>query len=167
VRNDSIEKHSHGVGVPPRPENAKVVRNDSIEKHSQLQSKQQNCPNLGLGPTSTSITRRQALLTGFSSVTVTAVACGWVSPRDAAYAFSNKISNKYDDRPKRRGPKLKDLGLVTRTTLEGDEYIGLKQCGPAPNCFSSTMTIEEDPDRSIPAWTWPKALGDDKRRSSL
>jgi uncharacterized protein (DUF1499 family) len=151
--------------VPPRPENAKVEWNDSIEKHSQSQSKRENHRNLGVSPTtSTSTTRRRALLTGFSSVTATAVACGWISPRDA-YAFPNKISSKYDDRPKRRGPKPKDLGLATRTTLEGDEYLGLKQCGPAPNCFSSTMTVEEDPDRSIPAWTWPKALGDDQAKA--
>jgi uncharacterized protein (DUF1499 family) len=149
--------------VPPRPENAKVEWNDSIDK-------QQNHANLGVGPassstsTSASTSRRQALLTGFSSVT--AAACwGWTNPGDAANAFSNKISNKYDDRPKRKGPQPKDLGLATRTTMEGDEYLGLKQCGAAPNCFTSTMMVEEDPERSIPAWTWPKALGDDQAKA--
>jgi uncharacterized protein (DUF1499 family) len=106
-------------------------------------------------------TRRQALLwTAVSSATAFLV-----SPRDSASAFSNKISDKFDDRPKRKGPQPKDLGLATRTTLEGDEYLGLKQCGAAPNCFSSSMSIEEDPDRSIPAWTWPKDLGDDKQKA--
>lgn len=72
-----------------------------------------------------------------------------------ANAFENKISSKYDDRPKRRGPQPKDLGvLTTRQSLEQDEYTGLKACGPAPNCFSST--IPDDPDHSIPAFVWPK-----------
>jgi uncharacterized protein (DUF1499 family) len=137
--------------VPSRPENAKVEWNDPIEKHAPSQS-------------STRSTRRQALLTGFSSVTA-ATCWGWISPGDAADAFSNKISNKYDDRPKRKGPQPKDLGLATRTTMEGDEYLGLKQCGAAPNCFTSTMTLEEDSERYIPAWAWPKALGDDKAKA--
>lgn len=140
--------------VPSRQENAKVEWIDSIEKHAPS-------PNLGTTTSSTSTTRRQALLTGFSS----AVVFGWISPQDAANAFPNKISTKYDDRPKRKGPQPKDLGLATRTTLEGDEYTGLKQCGAAPNCFSSTVSVEEDPERSIPAWTWPKALGDDKAKA--
>mmetsp|Transcript_3960 Transcript_3960/g.5219 ORF Transcript_3960/g.5219 Transcript_3960/m.5219 type:complete len:253 (+) Transcript_3960:105-863(+) len=75
-----------------------------------------------------------------------------------ASAFENKISNKYDDRPKRRGPMPKDLGVGTRVTIESDEYFGLKLCGPAPNCFSSSIPMEEDPDHSIPAWAWPDKL---------
>lgn len=70
-----------------------------------------------------------------------------------AVAFDNKVSNKYDDRPKRRGPQPKDLGVATRTTVDGYEnYLGLKGCGPAPNCFSSTISHEDDPDHSIPPW---------------
>ena len=45
-----------------------------------------------------------------------------------------------------------------RTSLEGDDYIGLKTCGAAPNCFSSTISMDEDPDHSIPAFVWPKDL---------
>jgi uncharacterized protein (DUF1499 family) len=52
----------------------------------------------------------------------------------------------------------KDLGVATRISLAGDEYLGLKPCGAAPNCFCSTMSVEEDPDHSIPAWTWPETL---------
>mmetsp|Transcript_7900 Transcript_7900/g.11685 ORF Transcript_7900/g.11685 Transcript_7900/m.11685 type:complete len:162 (+) Transcript_7900:111-596(+) len=37
----------------------------------------------------------------------------------------------------------------------GEEYQGLKPCGPAPNCFCSTDSIEDDPEHNIPAWTWP------------
>jgi uncharacterized protein (DUF1499 family) len=144
--------------VPSRPESAKV-------EHSQSLSKEQNHPNLDVGTTSASTTRRQALWTGFSSVTATAAVFGVFSPRDTAYAFPNKISTKYDDRPKRKGPQPKDLGLATRSTMEGEDYTGLKQCGAAPNCFCSTMSIEEDKERSIPEWHWPKALGDDKAKA--
>lgn len=42
--------------------------------------------------------------------------------------------------------------------MVGDEYIGLKPCGAAPNCFCSTDDIEDDPEHNIPAWTWPKGL---------
>jgi uncharacterized protein (DUF1499 family) len=153
--------------VPARPESAKGELS---------QPKQQNHPNLGLSSTgstpsssSTSTSRRQALWTaGFSSVTATATVFGWISgPRDNAYAFSNKISTKYDDRPKRKGPQPKDLGLATRSTMEGNDYTGLKQCGAAPNCFCSTVSVEEDPERSIPAWTWPKSTGDDQQAKAF
>lgn len=100
--------------------------------------------------------RRQALLWGLSSAFLVG---------GPANAFANKISDKYDDRPKRRGPKPKDLGLANRMNLEGDEYVGLKECGAAPNCFSSTMSVEVDSDHSIPAWTWPKDFGDDKEKA--
>lgn len=73
-------------------------------------------------------------------------------------AFGNKISDKYDDRPKRRGPQPKDLGVGKRKDMVGEEYIGLKPCGPAPNCFCSTDDKEDDPEHNIPAWTWPKNL---------
>lgn len=73
-------------------------------------------------------------------------------------AFDNKISNQYDDRPKRHGPQPKDLGVTTRKDDAGDEYQGLKQCGPAPNCFCSTDKSEIDPDHFVPAWKWPKGM---------
>ena len=40
----------------------------------------------------------------------------------------------------------------------GDEYTGLKTCGPAPNCFCSTDNLEDDPDHVIPAWKWPATI---------
>lgn len=79
---------------------------------------------------------------------------------DRANAFPNKISNKYDDKPKRRGTKPKGLGVSTRVGLSGDEYLGLKECGAAPNCFCSTDSIEDDPQHSIPPWKWPKSIPD-------
>lgn len=42
--------------------------------------------------------------------------------------------------------------------MVGDEYIGLKPCGAAPNCFCSTDEKEDDPEHNIPAFTWPKSL---------
>ncbi len=73
-----------------------------------------------------------------------------------ASAFDNKISNQYDDRPKRKGPQPKDLGIQTRKDMIGEEYIGLKPCGAAPNCFCSTDNIQDDPDHNIPSWVYPK-----------
>lgn len=46
--------------------------------------------------------------------------------------------------------------------MAGDEYIGLKNCGAAPNCFCSTMDQEEDPDHWIPALQWPEKFGNDR-----
>lgn len=82
-----------------------------------------------------------------------------------ANAFENKISDKYDDRPKRRGPKPKDIGLGKRKDMVGEEYIGLKECGPAPNCFCSTDNIEDDPEHNIPAWTWPASYESNKEKA--
>eukprot|EP00557_Chaetoceros_sp_GSL56_P013745 CAMPEP_0176484072 /NCGR_PEP_ID=MMETSP0200_2-20121128/4259_1 /TAXON_ID=947934 /ORGANISM="Chaetoceros sp., Strain GSL56" /LENGTH=216 /DNA_ID=CAMNT_0017880521 /DNA_START=309 /DNA_END=955 /DNA_ORIENTATION=- len=75
-----------------------------------------------------------------------------------ANAFDNKISNQYDDRPKRRGPQPKDLGVSTRKDVVGEDYLGLKPCGSAPNCFCSTDNVEDDPEHSIPSWTYPKQM---------
>jgi len=77
---------------------------------------------------------------------------------EKADAFPNKISDKCDDRPKRSGPKFKDLGVATRKHMVGEEHKGLKNCGPAPNCFCSTDSSEDDPEHNIPAWTWPANL---------
>lgn len=54
--------------------------------------------------------------------------------------------------------KPKDLGVATRKDMVGDEYKGLKNCGPAPNCFCSTDSMEDDPEHNIPAWVWPKDM---------
>ena len=37
----------------------------------------------------------------------------------------------------------------------GDEYVGLKNCGSAPNCFCSTDDAQDDPEHNIPSWHWP------------
>lgn len=73
-------------------------------------------------------------------------------------AFDNRISDKYDDRPKQRGGQARDLGVGKRKDMVGEEYVGLKNCGGAPNCFCSTDNAEDDPEHVIPAWKWPKSL---------
>jgi len=81
-------------------------------------------------------------------------------------AFDNKISTQYDDRPKRRGPKPIDLGVQMRVSTFGqeeDDYMGLKSCGPGPDCFCST--IPDDPDHAIPAWQWPATYDNDPSRA--
>lgn len=98
----------------------------------------------------------------FSTSIASAFAAFVIVPK-SAQAFPNKISDKYDDRPKRRGPQPKDLGILTRKNMAGEEYLGLKPCGPAPNCFCSTDEIEEDPEHNIPPWKWPAdKFGTDK-----
>ena len=84
---------------------------------------------------------------------------------EKAFAFENKISTKFDDRPKRKGPKPKDLGVAKRMDIVGEEYQGLKHCGNAPNCFVSTEIPEDDPDHYIPAWKWPEEFGDDSEKA--
>jgi uncharacterized protein (DUF1499 family) len=84
-----------------------------------------------------------------------------------ARAFDNKISSAYDDRPKRRGPKPVDLGVQTRQSFSGyeDDYLGLKGCGPGPDCFSSTLV--DDADHVIPAWIWPSGYDQDRAFDDL
>jgi uncharacterized protein (DUF1499 family) len=82
-----------------------------------------------------------------------------------AFGFENKISTKYDDRPKRKGPKPKDLGVAKRMDIVGEEYQGLKHCGAAPNCFVSTEIPEDDSDHYIPSWKWPEEFGDDSEKA--
>lgn len=102
---------------------------------------------------SSSKSRRDILGVGFVSIFGLA---GVTIAAQPAFAFENKVSAKYDDRPKRRGSKPADLGVLPRKDIVGDEYLGLKHCGAAPNCFCSTDSLEDDPDHSIPAWVWPK-----------
>lgn len=101
--------------------------------------------------------RRQALVSGLMGGGTVA---SFLVTTDPANAFANKISNKYDDRPKRRGPAPKDLGVTERMSLEGDSYLGLRNCGAAPNCFCSTM--RDDPDHQIPAFFYPKEVTSQK-----
>ena len=117
------------------------------------------------GGTSDVVSRRDA----FASILAGSVAIPsvLVAAPDNANAFANKISDKYDDRPKRRGPKPKDLGISKRVDIAGEEYTGLKQCGPAPNCFCSTDNPEDEPEHYIPAWSWPKGYDQEKAFADL
>ena len=54
---------------------------------------------------------------------------------------------------------------MARKDIVGEEYLGLKHCGGAPNCFCSTDSLEDDPEHSIPAWIWPEDLGSDKEKA--
>jgi len=45
--------------------------------------------------------------------------------------------------------------VAKRKDMVGGEYLGLKQCGAAPNCFCSTDSIEDSPDTNIPPFKWP------------
>lgn len=104
--------------------------------------------------------RREYMSTQFKFLAALSTATAVTNTMDvsSANAFENKISNQYDDRPKRRGPQPKDLNVGTRKDMIGEEYKGLKNCGPAPNCFCSTENEEDDPDHSIPAWKWASDL---------
>jgi uncharacterized protein (DUF1499 family) len=116
----------------------------------------------------TMMTRHDLFRNGTAaSVAVVAVALliGGITTTTAApapaNAFDNRISNQYQDRPKQRGSKPKDLGVAAnRIDLEGNEYVGLKPCGRAPNCFVSTVAVNDalDADHSIPPWKWPSSL---------
>jgi uncharacterized protein (DUF1499 family) len=108
-----------------------------------------------------SITRQDVLNTGLAGLLGTFLFPG------SAVAFENKISTKYDDRPKRRGSKPTDLGVMTRTDLGSNEYQGLKHCGAAPNCFVSSDPEDDDKEHWIPAWTWPKEFGNDREMAFI
>jgi uncharacterized protein (DUF1499 family) len=90
-----------------------------------------------------------------------------LAPPQCASAFDNRVSDKYSDRPKQRGSQPKDLGVAKRKDPVGEEYLGLKHCGSAPNCFVSTDSADDDPDHSIPAWIWPKGYDKEKAFSEL
>ena len=97
------------------------------------------------------LTRRETLS---KSLLAGVMAAGIVSQPEAANAFANRMSDKYSDRPKQRGSKPKNLGIGKRTDMAGGEYIGLKECGAAPNCFCSTDSAEDSPDTNIPPFKW-------------
>jgi uncharacterized protein (DUF1499 family) len=108
------------------------------------------------------VSRKEAVTSVLSSfVTLVALA----TPLSNANAFDNKVSTKYDDRPKRRGAKPPDLGVMVRKDIVGTEYQGLKHCGAAPNCFVTTDDVEDDPDHNIPPWIWPIELGNDQEKA--
>lgn len=77
--------------------------------------------------------------------------------------LDSNLSGKLFSHPKLLQPS--DLGVLLRKDLVGDEYLGLKHCGGAPNCFCSTDTVEDDPDHSIPAWIWPTEFGNNKEKA--
>lgn len=97
------------------------------------------------------LTRRKTLESWFAG----AAAIGFLASPENAMAFDNRISTQYDDRPKQRGAKPQSLGVGKRENMAGDEYLGLKPCGAAPNCFCSTDPIEDSPDTNIPSFKWP------------
>jgi uncharacterized protein (DUF1499 family) len=57
------------------------------------------------------------------------------------------------------------LGVLPRKDMVGEEYMGLKHCGGAPNCFCSTDDEEEDPGHSMPAWKWPEEFDTDSEKA--
>ena len=115
------------------------------------------------GPDKSVWTRRQAFAAACGSSVVVAFQRAHLG-LEPANAFANKISNKYDDRPKQRGSKPPALGVLERESLDMDDgsdsgtYLGLKPCGAAPNCFCSTTKLTEDAEHSIPAFIWPNNM---------
>eukprot|EP00591_Stephanopyxis_turris_P012141 CAMPEP_0195529036 /NCGR_PEP_ID=MMETSP0794_2-20130614/31451_1 /TAXON_ID=515487 /ORGANISM="Stephanopyxis turris, Strain CCMP 815" /LENGTH=228 /DNA_ID=CAMNT_0040660277 /DNA_START=189 /DNA_END=875 /DNA_ORIENTATION=+ len=103
-------------------------------------------------------TSRRDILSKSSSVLGNAFLLLALGKSNAADAFDNRISDKYNDRPKQRGGQPKDLGIKSRKDMFGEDYQGLKHCGNGPNCFCSTESPEDDPGHYIPSWKWPEAL---------
>mmetsp|Transcript_40980 Transcript_40980/g.46564 ORF Transcript_40980/g.46564 Transcript_40980/m.46564 type:complete len:260 (+) Transcript_40980:60-839(+) len=92
-----------------------------------------------------------------------------VASSDPVNAFENRVPSKYDDRPRQRGSKASDLGVIERksdTELE-DDYIGFKKCAMKPNCFCSTDSMEFDPEHAIPSWKWPSNMKRDEAFQQL
>lgn len=116
--------------------------------------------NSNLSSESGCVSRKDVFNAGLVGLTFLAAA----TPR-RAFSFENKVSTKYDDRPKRKGPKPKDLGVSKRMNIIGEEYQGLKHCGAAPNCFVSTDDAVDDPDHYIPSWNWPEEFDDDSEKA--
>jgi uncharacterized protein (DUF1499 family) len=112
------------------------------------------------------VSRQEILRKGIATIAVFPSLCLIEDRHEIAYAFDNRVSDQYKDRPKQRGSKPNDLGVAKRSDLSGNEYMGLKPCGPAPNCFVSTTNPERaeyedlglDTDHSIPSWKWPPSL---------
>ena len=118
--------------------------------HSQLSAKKHPIDNEERNNLSSRRSHLETIMTSIGALSL--------FPVSPSNAFDNKISNQYDDRPKRHGPQPKDLGVALRKDDAGDDYPGLKPCGPAPNCFCSTDQSEIDPDHYVPAWKWPKGM---------
>uniref|UniRef100_A0A7S2S9B5 DUF1499 domain-containing protein n=1 Tax=Rhizochromulina marina TaxID=1034831 RepID=A0A7S2S9B5_9STRA len=87
-----------------------------------------------------------------------AVTC--LGSMDAAEAFPNAMPEaaKFSDRPKKRGPEPKDIGLSVRSlNMEGDLSDGpvLKGCKSSPNCFSTSGDPQFDVPSLITPWKPP------------
>lgn len=113
--------------------------------------------NVNTDASASLFSRRETLAKSFAGIVAAAGVLG-TADKDKANAFPNKISDKYDDRPKQRGSKPKNLGIGKRKDMAGEEYVGLKECGAAPNCFCSTDSIEDSPDTTIPPFKYDKSL---------
>ena len=100
------------------------------------------------------ISRRSLSTLGLTTIVVLATS-------SKANAFSNRLDDKYNDRPKQRGSQAKDLGYTARVDpTTGQKYTGLKGCWESkPNCFtSSSPPVDPDPlesDSSNPLNTPP------------
>ncbi|KAL7530254.1 hypothetical protein ACHAWF_003302 [Thalassiosira exigua] len=113
-----------------------------------------NVPEFERDDDFTMMTRRATIARTAAAILGTGV---FASP-EGSMAFPNRISDKYSDRPKQRGSKPKGLGVAERKDLAGEDYLGLKPCGAAPNCFCSTDSVEDSPDTNIPPFKWPDQL---------
>jgi uncharacterized protein (DUF1499 family) len=76
-------------------------------------------------------------------------------------AFPNALPEaaSYADRPKRRGPKPPDLGLLPNRELnrygDAEPAPSLRSCKGAPNCFSTTGDPELDTAFLLKPWRPP------------
>jgi len=71
------------------------------------------------------------------------------------------MAKLYADKPKRRGPQPKDLGVLQREKssydVDDEEMLpALKTCKSAPNCFSTTGDPEFDVGSMLQPWRPPK-----------
>ena len=112
--------------------------------------------------------RREAIGSFFTC----AAAIEFLATPQQAIAFPNKISNAYDDRPKQRGGKPKDLGVAMRKDMisGGEDYLGLKPCAAGkPNCFCSTDPVDEylSEDAPLPPFKWPKEIAKEEAFQQL
>jgi uncharacterized protein (DUF1499 family) len=101
------------------------------------------------------MTRRETLT---KSLCVGAAAIGFMVSPDKAVAFDNRIPSKFDDRPRQRGTKPLKLGVAKRRDAAGGEYMGLRPCGTAPNCFCSTDDVDDSPYTNIPPFIPSKKM---------
>jgi uncharacterized protein (DUF1499 family) len=137
------------------------IRGDGLDKSMNVKMRGTVCIALAtIAATDTATALSNDFFVSNRRQAVMAASAAIFAPRLPALAFANKISNKYDDRPRQRGSQPPGLGVNERQSLEGTSYNGLKPCSAAPNCFCSVpeTLVEDDPDHSIPPFVWPKDL---------